>query len=243
MTLCDLATNATLGDIIVFRGGKPAATYVGSHVSNEVGLLPSSLAPLSPTYLPQSYSGSVFTEVRLDRWGPRDCTVVLQTTVVGNADLQYLATSNGTSCSGLALLVTPTMLWQRAGVITAVTPNVTTAQVYGFADTFTVHAVGAAPVPFSNGGPASWALPLAPPGATAGVVGYSTGAAPLSVADMQASAAVNPCAVAVYSHFTIPFDCRLLSRQLAPSRQLPSSSGALISRASMSRKVSRVAGN
>lgn len=166
-TLADLNSSDVLGNIIVFRGGNPAATYVGAH----------------------SYSGSVYTEVRLDRWGSRDCTVVLQTTVVGNEDLQFLATSNGTSCSGLALLISPALLWNRAGSITAISSTTTSAQVFGFANNFTVHAVGATPVPFSKGGPASWALPLAAAGSTSGVVGYSTGSSPLTVPQMQSAIA------------------------------------------------------
>jgi hypothetical protein len=165
-TLCDLTTTDVLGDIIVFRGGNPAATYVGAH----------------------SYSGSVFTEVQLDRWGPRDCSVLLQTTVVGT-DLQFLATSNGSSCSSMALLISPLLMWQRAGNITAASKTVTTATVFGFPDVFTVTAVGATPVPFSKGSALSWALPLAAAGATAGVVGYSTGEAPLDIPAMQAAIA------------------------------------------------------
>lgn len=188
-TLADLSTNDTLGDIIVFRGGNPAATCAYVFPATVHRHRPCRCSPPSPDVGSHSYSGSVYTEVRLDRWGPRDCTVVLQTTVVGNADLQFLATSNGTSCAGLALLIFPALLWERAGAITAVSPTVTTANVFGFANNFTVHAVGASPVPFAKGGPASWALPLAPASSTAGVVGYSTGESPLTISEMQAAIA------------------------------------------------------
>ena len=81
------------------------------------------------------------------------------------------------------------MLWQRAGNITTITATMTSASVFGFENTFTVHAVGATPVPFAKGGPASWALPLAPAGTNTGVVGYGTGSMPLSIAEMQAAIA------------------------------------------------------
>jgi hypothetical protein len=161
-TLADLSTGAILGDIIVFRQDNPAATYVGSH----------------------SYAGSTYTNVRLDRWGSRNCSVVLESTVIGS-DLQYLATANGSSCSSIALLVRPSFLWNRAGNISSSGINVTVAQPAGFADVVTVRAIGTQPVPFSHGGPLSWALPLAEAGTESGVVGYSTGTAGLSLSEIQ----------------------------------------------------------
>ena len=161
-TLADTASGDVLGRIIVFRRSNPALTYVGPH----------------------SYNGSDYTELRLDAWGARDCTVVLQTTVVnGGADLHFLATSNGTDCSHMAVLVQPKMLWSRAGAFSGPAPGVITAACPGFPNT-TAWAVGGPSVPFPKAGDLYWALPLGK-----GPVGYSTGAAPYALPDMLAAIA------------------------------------------------------
>lgn len=162
-TLADTAgAGEVLGDVIVYRRAHPAITYVGAH----------------------SYNGSDFTELRIDAWGGRACTVTFVTTVVaGGADLLFLASANGTGCATLALLVRPRMLWSRAGSFAATAPGELTASAPGFPDTV-VYAVGATPVPFAKGGDYSWALPLAG-GAT---VGYATGSL-RSVAVMAAAIA------------------------------------------------------
>lgn len=159
-TLADLATNATLGDIIVFRQAHPAITFVGAH----------------------SYNGSDFTQVQVGSWGKRACTVVLRTTVVGGgADLAFLATANGTACATLALLVTPAMLWGRAGTFSRDASGALRATTPGFPDTL-VWPLGAAPVPFAKAGALAWALPL-----SGGMgVGFTTGAAARAVADVVA---------------------------------------------------------
>jgi hypothetical protein len=158
-TLADLATNATLGDIIVFRQASPAITFVGAH----------------------SYNGSDFTQVQLDAWGGRACTIVLRTTTSADgADLAFLATSNGTGCATLALLVRPEMLWGRAGTFSRDASGALRAATPGFPDTL-AWPLGAAPVPFAKAGALDWALPLG-----GGAAGFTTGAAPRAVADVAA---------------------------------------------------------
>jgi hypothetical protein len=158
-TLADLATNATLGDIIVFRQASPAITFVGAH----------------------SYNGSDFTQVQLDAWGGRACTIVLRTTTSADgADLAFLATSNGTGCATLALLVRPEMLWGRAGNFSRDASGALRAATPGFPDTL-AWPLGAAPVPFPKAGALDWALPLG-----GGAAGFTTGAAPRAVADVAA---------------------------------------------------------
>ena len=162
-TLADLATNETLGDIIVFRDAHPAITFVGAH----------------------SYNGSDYTQVQVGSWRGRACTVVLRSTVGGGgADLAFLATANGTACATLALLVTPSMLWGRAGTFARDASGALRATTPGFPDTL-VWPLGAAPVPFAKAGALAWALPL---GAGTGV-GFTTGAAPRAVADVAADIA------------------------------------------------------
>jgi hypothetical protein len=169
-TLVDTQSSDVLGDVIVFRRSNPAITYVGPH----------------------SYNGSDYTELRLDAWGGRDCTVVFQTTVVnGGADIFFLAASNGTDCAHMAVLLQPKMLWNRAGAFSAPTPTSIAAACPGFPNTTVFAAGGVSPVPFPKGGALSWALPLG-----GGPVGYSSGAAyPLAtmlsaIADAQARLAV-----------------------------------------------------
>jgi putative isomerase len=163
-TLGDTASGALLGRVIVFRRSNPAITYVGPH----------------------SYNGSDYTELRLDAWGGRDCTVVFSTTVVqGGEDLYFLAASNGTDCSHMALVLQPKMLWSRAGELSAPTPTSFLAACPGFSNTSVYVAGGVAPVPFAAAGPLAWALPLG-----GGPVGYSTGSsAPAPLPDMLAAIA------------------------------------------------------
>ena len=168
-TLVDTTTKDVLGDVIVFRRSDPAITYVGPH----------------------SYNGSDYTELRLDAWKGRDCTVVFQTTVVnGGADILFLAASNGTACARLALLLQPKMLWGRAGAFTGASPASISAACPGFPNT-TVFAVGGASVPFPGAGALYWALPLG-----AGPVGYSSGAA-YAIGDMLSAIASAQARLAV----------------------------------------------
>ena len=161
-TLIDTATKDVLGDIIVFRRSNPAITYVGPH----------------------SYNGSDYTELRLDSWKGRDCTVVFQTTVVkGGEDIFFLASSNGTDCGHMAVLFQPRMLWGRAGSFSGPSPTSIMAACPGFPNT-TVFAVGGASVPFSPGGDIYWALPLG-----AGPVGYASGAAAYPLSTMLSAIA------------------------------------------------------
>jgi hypothetical protein len=164
-TLVDTTSADVLGDIIVFRQGHPASTYIGAH----------------------SYNGSDFTELTIDRWGPRACSVKLQTTVV-NGDLLFLATANGASCKSMALRISPQMLWNRAGSFVVDSPSSTTAKLPGF-PSVTVNAVGTASVPFSKKGLYDWVLPLDANGKGGSIVGYSTGATPYAIPAMVAAIA------------------------------------------------------
>ena len=156
-TLADTRDNSTLGDLIVYRRAHPAVTLVGQH----------------------SYNGSDFSELTVSAWKGIDCAVTFSTaTSADGADLYFLATANGTQCSLLALIVQPQMLWERVGIISASGPGAVRAVTPGFPDT-TVFAAGATPAPW-KGDATQWALPL-----NGGAVGYSTGAAPATVAAMQ----------------------------------------------------------
>jgi putative isomerase len=167
-TLADLSTNSVLGNIIVFRRSNPAVTEVGGH----------------------SLNGSDYTELHIGQWRGRDCDITFATTVAnGGQDLQFLASSNGTDCSKLVLLLVPSMARERAGAFSAgLDGSSITADLPGF-PSITLHAVGASPVPFqANRSVPTLALPLDPEGAGAGVVGYYTGQ-PTTVPVMQASIA------------------------------------------------------
>lgn len=175
-TLANARTNATLGDIIVFRQANPAITYVGGH----------------------SVNGSDFTQLQLDRWQGAACTVLLQTTVVNaGQDLQFLATSNGTDCKDLLLLLTPKMLFGRVGTFNLSADGRTiTASMPGF-PAVTVYTLGAAPVPFAKADAFGIALPLDPSGTGSGIVGYTTGTL-AAIPDIQAAIAAAAVRHATY---------------------------------------------
>jgi hypothetical protein len=165
-TLIDTSNNASLGNVIVFRQSNPAVVFIGGH----------------------SVNGSDFTSLSLGKWGPRECDVTFQTTVVnGGQDLLFLASSNGTDCAHMALLVKPFMATERAGNISMGSDGVSfVANLPGFG-AVTTHAVGANPVPFP---PANVTTYLALPfGANGGIVGFSTGPAPYAIEYMQAAIA------------------------------------------------------
>jgi hypothetical protein len=139
-TVIDFKTNEVLGDIIVYRDANPAITRTGPH----------------------SYNGSDYTQVQLDQWNKRQCTIVIETTVVNaGVDLQYLVSANGTDCAHMGLLVTPNMLWGRAGNISnGPQPNTFVAKMPGFSD-ITTFLTAATSIPFTNvSGPVYWALPF-----------------------------------------------------------------------------------
>ena len=162
-TLADSAGGHELGDIIVFRQSSPALSLAGLHSAN----------------------GSDYTQLSLSRWGARACDVSLQTTVVnGGADLQFLATPNGTDCARLRLLLRLRMQQERPGTLLLGGDGASmVAALPGFGNV-TVHALGAAPVPFVNAsGSVYLALPLA------GVVGYATDAGVAPVPAVQANIA------------------------------------------------------
>lgn len=179
-TLADLTTQAVLGDIIVFRDASPAITTVGPH----------------------SYNGSDFSEVQLDAWNGRECSVLLQSTVVnGGADLQFLATANGSACDGLALLVQPGMLWGHYGEFSVPVPGTFRAQMPGFAP-ITAFSANGTGVPFPNANASEyWALPFSSATGTPVVLGFSTGTQ-YSISKMQANvAAARARQVATFSHY------------------------------------------
>jgi hypothetical protein len=163
-TLANASDGGVLGDLKVFRRSHPALLLAGLH----------------------SLNGSDYTQLSVGRWGALVCDVSFESTVV-NGELYFLASSNGSDCAGLLLLVRPLMMEERFGTMSLGADNASvTATLPGFAP-ITVRAVGAAPVPFSKGGDVYIALPLA----DGGVVGYATGyaAQPPPVAAMQAAIA------------------------------------------------------
>ena len=163
-TLANASDGGVLGDLSVFRRSHPALLLAGLH----------------------SLNGSDYTQLSVGRWGALVCDVSFESTVV-NGELYFLASSNGSDCAGLLLLVRPMMMEERFGTMSLGADNTSvTATLPGFAP-ITVRAVGAAPVPFSKGGDVYIALPLA----DGGVVGYATGyaAQPPPVAAMQAAIA------------------------------------------------------
>jgi len=169
-TLASAADDKVLGDLSVFRRSDPALLLAGLH----------------------SLNGSDYTQLSVGSWGARVCDVSLETTVVAG-ELYFLASSNGSDCAGLRLLVRPGMMEERFGAVAMGADGVSvTAAVPGFAPV-TVRAVGAKPVPFSNGGDVYLALPLG----DGAVVGYATGyaAQPPPVAAMQAAIASARAAV------------------------------------------------
>ena len=169
VTLAELATGAVLGEIIVFPRQQPAITLAGPH----------------------SYNGSDYSNVRLDAWLGRACSVVIETTVTGNAgaDLFLLATAAGAGCEGLALMVSGAMLWGRAGAVALAGPGVISATAPGLPNT-TAWAVGAQPITGFNGsapGPFRGAPGFVLPLSAAGVVGVCTGAGRADAATMRAA--------------------------------------------------------
>jgi hypothetical protein len=150
--------------VIVYRGDSPAVVRVGGH----------------------GYDGSTFTEVQIDAWRGAPCSVVLATTLSAG-QLYFLATSNGTACSGLALLVTFSYLWGRVGTaangssplhVQATAPGFSPVNL--FATQPSIHFPNA-----SAPGSPCFALALQDGGA----VGYSSGS-PVAPAAMAASIAV-----------------------------------------------------
>jgi putative isomerase len=160
-TLGRRSTGAVLGNIIVYRQANPAIVRVGGH----------------------SYNGSTFTELSVGYWGGTACTTVLQT-ALGQSGLMFLATTNGTDCDDLVLVLSFGFLWERVGGVTEVTPGHITATPAGLSsvDVFTA----APPVAF-NGSLPGVHLALALQSGTS--TGYSTGTA-VSLADMAAAIAV-----------------------------------------------------
>jgi PA14 domain len=146
--------SSSLGNIFVFRRASPAVTLVGQH----------------------SYNGSDFTELTVSDWKGVNCAVTFMTTT-SNAgqDLFFVATANGTQCALLSLLITPQMLWGRAGIITMPSVGVAHITSPGFNDTIVYTTVP----PKQWGTDATiWSLAL-----DNGPVGFSTGA-PMNVNDM-----------------------------------------------------------
>lgn len=153
-TLADLKTKTTLGNIIVFRRSNPAVTMVGGHSKN----------------------GSDYTELHISQWGTRQCDVVFQTTVMNNGqDIQFLATSNGTDCQNIGLLLQPSMLAERYGAFTVGSDqNSILATLPGF-DSITIHGIGTTSIPFNPNISVALTLPLDANGDGYGVVGYYSG--------------------------------------------------------------------
>lgn len=162
-TLADTKDGAVLGDIIVFRRMDPAVVQVGGH----------------------SLNGSDYTRLDISLWKSRDCDVSFQTTVLNNgSDLQFLAISNGTDCSHMALLLLPQMLAERYGNFSMGSDGASiVADRPGFPP-ISVHAIGATPIPFANANASVYlALPL---GSNNAVVGYCTGSGPCaSIPEIQ----------------------------------------------------------
>lgn len=185
MTLADASRNSmVLGDVIVYRGDDPARVIVGPH----------------------SYSSDIM-EVTVESWSSFNCSVMLQSSMIG-VDLVYVATSTGPDCSQLLLLVQPQMLWSRAGNITyASSSNDTvTASLPGFPTVTTFAATGTATFDSSA---VYLALPLAAAGDIAGIAALSTGSN-YSVAQMQATIATARAAqiarAAAYGNLSMVYD-------------------------------------
>ena len=168
-TLADAGSGDVLGDIIVFRRSNPALSLAGLH----------------------SLNGSDYTQLSVGRWGGRACDVSLETAVSAAGELFFLATSNGSDCASMLLLVRPMMMEERFGTFALSADRASVSAALPGFPSVTVRAVGVAPATFSKGGDVYLALPLdAGSGSGSGVVGYATGAAaPPPVADMQAAIA------------------------------------------------------
>ena len=177
VTLGDLTTGALLGNLQLFRQSSPAIVAVGAHSPN----------------------GSDYSRLSIDRWLNASCAVVLESTVMPSRDasptpsLGIVATSVGSACAHLALVVRPKFVWGYAGNASVVNAAAFAASVPGrmFGPVVVQSADGAASVAFPGAGPVYIALQLAPQGASgSAVVGVATGAAPRTVAEIQAAASV-----------------------------------------------------
>lgn len=153
----------SLGNIFVFRRAVPAVTLVGQH----------------------SYNGSDFTELTVSAWKGVDCAVTFATTTNNNgSDLFFIARAKGKECGLFSLLVTPQMLWGRAGVISFPTAGVARITTPGFNETVVWATTRPASWPAGNQSDATtWALSLG----SGGAVGFSTGAAATDVDVMIAA--------------------------------------------------------
>jgi len=153
-TLADATTGDIMRDIIVFRRSNPALSLAGLH----------------------SLNGSDYTQLSISRWKTRQCDVSLETTVVNDGrDLLFLASSNGTDCANVLLLITPTMMEERFGTITQGSDGLSVNAVLPGFENVKVTAVGCKPVTFSKAGSGPYlALPLdAGSGSGSGIVGYT----------------------------------------------------------------------
>ena len=167
-----LAGGGVLGNVSVFRNGKPAL--------------------VRPAL--RSLNGSDYTMLTISQWGQApNATVTFQTTVLGSDGLVFLAQCAGSGCAGMSLQVHPMMMAERAGNFSAGADGRTLhADLPGFAPV-TATALGAtgrgdASVPWA----AAPALLLPLDGG--GPVGYyatASGAPPPSV-----DAALEACAAA-----------------------------------------------
>ena len=147
------SSGAVLGNIIVFRQANPAIVRVGGH----------------------SYNGSTFTELSVGFWGGTPCTSLLQTALGADGGLLFLATTNGTDCDDLVLVLDFSFLWGRVGSVALAAPGHVRATPAGLPayDVFTA----APPVPFNgSAAPGGTQLRLALALAAGGRTGYSTGA-------------------------------------------------------------------
>ena len=174
-TLANSETGEIIGPIYVFRQFNPAAVRLGLHSAN----------------------GSDYTEFHLAAWHWSDCNVTLQTTVVGEgegAQLQFLASANGTQCGPLLLVVSPKIATERYGNCSSMGSGSSSfvCGAPGFSPV-QVQPIGAAPVAFPQANLSVYfALPLVEHGATSGAVGYvaGSGGAPVpAVAAIQANIA------------------------------------------------------
>ena len=160
-TLGNRTSGEQLGKVFVFRGDNPAAVRVGGH----------------------GYDGSTFTEVQIDAWRGAPCSVVFATTVSAGGQLYFLATSNGTACSGLALLVTFDYLWGRVGAAVNGSSSLhVQASAPGFAPVDIYATQPSVFFPNASAHGSYFALALQ----DGGTVGYSTGS-PVAPAAMAAS--------------------------------------------------------
>lgn len=186
--LADRVTGDVTGRIFLYRRSDPAIVEPGYH----------------------SYNGSDYTQLSISAWKRINCSVSLQTSVInGGADLLYLATSVGSDCARLALLVEPIMLWGRYGSFAQDgTSKVITASVPGFPPVSAFPVDASTLVPFPNATQASYfAFQLGTqPGS---VCGFSTGQAyslPVMQASIAAGAAYMAALPAAYGDLAPAYD-------------------------------------